>query len=387
MIAYDKNLLKNTFLVTEAKALEKARFITKEQFQNAVKALPALKSQHNILIRSGFFILGVFLYSSVSGVLALFGLVNVDLAIGLVYLFAAIGLVGSELLARQKYYGFGLDDAFILGTQFALGIAVTFSTEGNILVITGTVTIAALIMYLRYVHLPSMVVFFLALTATLAYAVFDLLAYGKAILPFAMMLFAVGMYVAGVQLLKKLTEPFYYNGILLIRNFSLVLFYLSGNYFVVRELSAAMADTYYDYSPEIPLSWFFWCFTFIIPVLYIVFALQNKNRMLLWIGFLAFCFSIFSFRNYHHVLPTEFALTLGGLFLFAFTYFSIKKIKNNATGFTFKPDRFDNSNALLNVETLIIASTFDLKPAIKAEESPMEFGDGGFSGGGSGGSF
>ena len=73
--------------------------------------------------------------------------------------------------------------------------------------------------------------------------------------------------------------------------------------------------------------------------------------------------------------------------LFVFTYFSIKKIKNNETGITFLPDRFSNSNSQLNLETLVVASKFGLKPEIKPEESPMDFGGGGFSGGGSSGEF
>jgi hypothetical protein len=108
---------------------------------------------------------------------------------------------------------------------------------------------------------------------------------------------------------------------------------------------------------------------------------------MLWIGFLALAFSIFTIRYYHHILPAEVALTLGGLVLFAFTYFSIKKIKTNETGITFLPDRFSNSNSQLNLEIVIAASQFGLKPEIKAEESPMDFGGGGFSGGGSGEEF
>ena len=109
--------------------------------------------------------------------------------------------------------------------------------------------------------------------------------------------------------------------------------------------------------------------------------------MLLWIGFLALCFSVFTYKAYHHVLPPEVALTIGGLVLFAFTYFAIKKTKYNETGITFKEDRFANPNAFANLQILLAASQFGLKPQVKIEESPMKFGDGGFSGGGSSGEF
>jgi hypothetical protein len=175
----------------------------------------------------------------------------------------------------------------------------------------------------------------------------------------------------------------------LAKGFFLIIFYLAGNYYVVRELNFSLSENYYydSVSPEIPFALLFWVFTFIVPVVYLVFSLKNKDRIMLWIGFLALCFSFFTFRMYHHVLPPEVALTIGGLAVFVFTYFAIKKTKYNETGITFKEDRFSNPNAFANLQTLVVASQFGLKPEAKVEESPMKFGDGGFSGGGSNGEF
>ena len=107
---------------------------------------------------------------------------------------------------------------------------------------------------------------------------------------------------------------------------------------------------------------------------------------MLWIGLLSLAFSIYTIRFYYSILPIETVLTIGGLFLFAFTYFAIKRIKNNTTGITFQPDRFTPANAIGNAEALI-TSQLGLNPEIKTPESPMKFGGGDFSGGGSGGSF
>jgi hypothetical protein len=46
----------------------------------------------------------------------------------LVYIFASIGFIGTEILT--KYYGYGLDDAF-LGAQLCLAIAIGISTDGT----------------------------------------------------------------------------------------------------------------------------------------------------------------------------------------------------------------------------------------------------------------
>jgi hypothetical protein len=202
-----------------------------------------------------------------------------------------------------------------------------------------------------------------------------------------MMFYGAGTYFLCERLNTNLVEPYYYNGIILIKSISLILFYLSGNYFIVREFSASLSNTYYEISPEIPFAFFFWGFTFLVPVFYFVYSLKNKDRIMLWISFLAIAFSFYSFRFYHSVLPVEIALTLGGLILFAIAFFFIRKLKVKESGITFKPDRISNTNTFLNAETLIVASTFGMKPEVKAADSPMEFGGGGFSGGGSEGSF
>jgi len=387
MIVYDKNLLDNLGLVEEAKSLQSAGFISKEQKDLIKKELPAFKRQSNILVRLGFFLLGSFLYISVCGVISLVGLSGERIFFEICcYIFAIVGFAGAEFLANQNYYEHGLDDAFILGALLNVGFAIGITTEGYEIVIAFFVAIASFFMYKRYLHLVSMLIFCISVSALLFYAMFEFGAIGKAVLPFVTMLFATGFYFFTKNLTNKLTESYHYKGLLWANTFCLILFYLSCNYLVVRELSAELLGNEVLPGQDIPFSYFFYAFTFIVPAVYLVQALRTKDRIMLWISFLAIAFSIYTIRFYHSVLPIEVALTLGGMVLFTIAYFSIRKLKNNEVGVTFKPDRINNSNAFLNAEALIVASTFGLKPEVKTE-SPMEFGGGGFSGGGSDGSF
>lgn len=387
MIAYDKKKLDNEVLIDEAETLYKGGFINKEQKKFIEKELPVLKGQSNILVRIGFFLLGSFLYSSICGMISLFGLNSEDIYLQICfYIFAAVGFAGSELLANQEYHNHGLDDAFILGAISQVGIAIAITTEGYETVIAFFVAVAALFMFLRYLHVLSMLVFCIAVTAFLFFEMFEFGDVGKAILPFVAMVFAGAFYFITKKIIKNLTKSYYYNGLLLANSFCLVLFYFSCNYLVVRELSGELLGTEVKPGTDIPFAFFFYGFTVIVPIIYLVFALKTKDRIMLWLSFLAIAFSIFTIRFYYSVLPAEVALTLGGLALFAIAYFSIKKLKEKESGLTFKPDRINHSDNLLNAEALVVASTFGMKPEIKTV-SPMEFGDGGFSGGGSGGSF
>lgn len=387
MIVYDKQFLDDLTLLTEANSLKKAGFISKEQRDLIKKELPDFKVNSNILVRLGFFLLGAFLYLSICGVLGLFALSDSDFFIKIYcYLAAIVGFVGAEFLANQKYYGHGLDDAFCLGAILNIGIAIAITTEGYELIIAVFVAIASFAVYRRYLHLLSLLVFCLASSAVLFYGLFEFGPVGKTILPFAAMLVSAAFYFFTKKIISNLKESYYYNGLLLANSFCLVLLYLSCNYLVVRELSVMLLGNEILPGKDIPFAIFFYAFTFVVPVVYLVQALKTKDRIMLWISFLAIGFSIYTVRFYYSVLPIEVALTLGGLVLFAIAYFSIRNLKNNESGLTFKPDRINTSNAFLNAEALIVASTVGLKPEVKSE-SPMDFGGGGFSGGGSEGTF
>ncbi|MBJ2124665.1 hypothetical protein [Flavobacterium sp. IB48] len=388
MIAYDKRKIDNGALIDQADTLYKGGFISKDQKKFIEKELPDLKSQSNILVRIGFFLLGCFLYLSICGVITLVGLSSERVFFEICcYIFAVIGFVGIELLAKQDYHNHGLDDAFILGALLNVGAAIAITTEGYEIIIALFVSAASLFMFLRYLHVLSMLVFCVAVSAFLFFGMFEFGDIGKAILPFVVMIFAGIFYFITKKIIDRLAESHYYNGLLLANSFCLVLFYLSCNYLVVRELSAELLGEEVKPGTDIPFAFFFYAFTFVVPVFYLVKALKTKDRIMLWISFLAIAFSIYTIRFYHSVLPVEVALTLGGLVLFAIAYFSIKKLKEKESGLTFKPDRINHSDTLLNAEALVVASTFGIKPEVKPQASPMEFGDGGFSGGGSGGSF
>jgi uncharacterized membrane-anchored protein len=395
MIAYDKTLLDNVYIDEEANRLNESDFISNEQYKSIDNELPRLKSQNNIFIRIGFFILGCMLYSSICGFISLWGLgIMDDGYLFFIYLFAVIGFGAKEYMSKNlNYFGFGLDDAFILGAIATLLTAVGLTFEQNYntnyLTVIIVMAIVSSVAYLRYLNLSLALLACFGITASLAYITFEYLAIGKSILPFVMLLFSGGSYFISKKKLQNLASPYYANGLKLAKAFCLILFYLAGNYYVVRELNFSLSEAYFynGVSPEIPFSIFFWTFTISIPIIYLIFSLKNKDRMMLWIGFLALCFALFTIRTYHHVLPPEVALTIGGLVVFAFTYFTIKKTKHKETGITFKADRFTNPSAFANLQTLVVASQFGLKPEAKVEKSPMEFGGGGFSGGGSGGEF
>ena len=385
MIAFNKELIENTFLLDKSKNLKKAGFITREQLTFIKNELPILKSQDTILIRIGFFILGCLLFFSVSGVIVLFtsSMVGSHYEV-LLFFYSFIGIIGSEFLSKEKFHNYGLDDAFILGFQgcFCVGMGVAFDSP---LVAFITMAIIGLVACGRYINTISILFCLVGITATICYAVIELKVVEKLYLPFILFAMSMGMYLIFTKLKKNTALYFYFNAIQSLQGFSLLLGYFSMNYLVVRQLSEKLMGFKVTNEKDIHFAFLFYLFTFLIPILYIIFSLFKKNRIMLIIGFLTFAFSIYTIQYYYSILPIELALIYGGITLFAIMYFAIQKIKNKEEGITFKPDRGTNVDVITNVEALITATQVDSKPI--ENQSKMPFGGGGFSGGGSEGSF
>lgn len=388
MKAYDENKLTNIVLLEETDTFLNADFITQEQADCIKNNLPVFKSQNNLLIRFGFFILGCLLYSSICGVITMIGAQFGEFYFSFcLYVFAIIGWVGAEFLAQQNFKSYGIDDAFILGTILNLGFAIGNNLQQSELIIAFAIAITAFLLYKRFLHLLSLLILCFAITATFFYALLEIGSIGKTILPFVTLLVSGLSYFFTKRKLNQLQQLYYYKGLVLANSFCLLLVYLSCNYFVVRELSEVLLGKHLQANQEIPFAILFYIHTIIIPFIYIYLALKNKDKMLLWIGAFCFFLAIITIRYYHSLLPYEIELTFGGILLFAFAFFSIKKLKNNSSGITFQEDKLTQKKDLINAEALVAVATFGIKPETKIEESPLKFGGGDYSGGGATGSF
>lgn len=386
MIAFDRELLENTFLVAEAKVLKDNNFIGLAQFKSIVDKLPALKSQNNVLVRLGFFLLGCILFSSIMGTISIFSMPILDSNYEvMIFFYAVVGFVGCEFLVKKDYFGFGLDDAFILSAQISLFVAIGITSE-SFLAVFIAMAIVGFFCCLRYINTIAALICFVGVSGIVGNLIIEYKVIDMAFLPFVMFFLAIGIYWLCDKLNNSPESYYYKNSIQITRISSLILGYASVNYLVVRQLSEELMDLTVVGNNDIPFAFLFYGLTFVIPLFFIAFSLLKKDRVMLIIGFLTLGFSFYTIRYYYSLMPVEIALILGGTILFGLTYFFIKKLENKENGLTFKPDRNADTDTLLNAQALIINSQLDLKPAAPIDQK-MPFGGGGFSGGGSGSSF
>lgn len=388
MTAFDPELLKNTFLVKEAEALEKAGFIHSSQVELIEKQLPAYQGHSNVLARIGLFILACLLYSSVVALIALVASPRDDNYTALFFIYTGVGFGGLEILIRRmKYYAHGTDDAFLFGAQIALLCFV-----GSLLTDHDTwwpLFFSAILIgsfcCIRYIDQFSALLACAGVTALTINLLLEAGTTGNLLLPFVLLILAVGMFFL-YSYLKTNTnnEGFYDKSLKLIYAYSLLLFYLSTNYFVVREANEILMNVSLAPGENIPLAFLFYGFTLVTPPAYIYFALKKRDRLLLWIGVVCLAATIATVRYYHALIPLEMALVGAGVLLFVTAYLSMKKLKGKTEGATFEKDKFSSSNPLLNAEALVLISNFSVKPVEVTGHDGAEFGGGEFGGAGSG---
>ena len=204
---------------------------------------------------------------------------------------------------------------------------------------------------------------------------------GKLLLPFGIMA-ATGGLLLVLRRLPARADYFYYRSAgLWLRGLGLVVFYLAGNYLIVREGNAELLGGGGP-SGQIPLAPLFYALTAGIPVLYILLGLRRYDRLLLTMGLLALAFSIYTLRYYRSLLPPAVAATIGGILLLAGTLAALRYLRTPRHGLTAQAD--DEASPPFNLEALVVAQTAH---APATPQGGFEFGGGQSGGGGAEGRF
>ena len=387
MFASNFTNIQNHFLLEELEKLEAQDFVSEEQFNKIKKKTISTKTNSNILIRIAFFMLGNFLISSILGFCALFLTMLVSQnAIGFCFFLAFVVCVAAtEFFYKNNYFAYGFDDSIILSITLFFCVSIGFFTE-NVSAVLFVLVLISTLCSVRYVHVPSTFFGLFGLIGLVGYLVTEEKILPSYLLPVLMFLLAIGLYFLQHQLSKKTQNFIYTNSFITIKIFSLVLGYAALNYYVVRELSAVLLGMNLLPNEEIPLAPLFYFATFALPIFYIFYGLKSKDRIFFWIGLLSLALGFATIRYYYAILPIEVALLLGGSLLFAVVYFSIRKTRKNTVGITFNEDKNLNPMAFDVIKTILVNANVHTT-ITTTTESPMEFGGGGFSGGGADGSF
>ena len=336
----------------------------------------------NVFMRIGGFIFSIILMMAVFGILTLFMGGNIDKALPILAVFVGVVTFAFlEFIIKSKHYKSGIDEALLYGGACLLmgGMTELLGLNPSELPFYCLFLPLLIIAAMRYVDtLMSTVVYIFALIIVVL-TTFKFPSIAPLMLPFVVMLFSAIIYLTTIKMQQNNALIYWHNNLNTLELLSLITFYASGNYFILQK-----ANEIYFNSPIVAMPYVFWAFTFVMPLLYILKGLKDKNRLLLSVGLLAIAAGVATFRYYFHVVPMEIAAIIGGIILLSIAYFSIKYLRDNKTSFTY--DEEDGEKPFYqHAESLIIAQTFGNQQPQEPEKPLFNGGD--FGGGGGGATF
>ena len=288
------------------------------------------------------------------------------------------------LINSKKYYNAGVDNLLMLFSGFYIVSAFVVNTYSNQNIVISAVAFAVcLLLSARFADGFMAVLSYIALFLFVFFLYIQSGSFAKATAPFVMMIVSAAMHVFTKKLSanKKLVHYRYCCEYVML--LTLITFYASANYFVVKELSNKMFNLPSAMNNAVPLGWLFWILTFVIPLAYVVYGILRRDILFIRTGLVLIAIAVFTFRYYYSVLPVETAMLAGGALLVLISYWLIKYLTMPKHGFSFdKKETADKER--INLKALIIAQAAGTKTNTN---KGVEFGGGSFGGGGAGGKY
>lgn len=385
MIAYDTQGLDALETLKTAQDLHRSGQLTDTQWQ-AIQAQNVPKFYTpNLFIRIGLGIFTLILLISSIGMGWLVAETNSQEGISIMsFVFGLLTIAVLEKWAIQsaRHLRSGVDDMML---YYGVGLMVTsilmlLPYETPTVVYPAVMLPFMLVGSVRYLDRLFALGTFLCVLAIIFLIVKEIPGMALYLLPLSGMAFGVAVYFFSQSGQQRASWRFWRGQLYVLEMLALVLFYASGNYWVVREAGVALFDL-----GEMPIPYFFWAFTFVVPMVYIGMGLRKKNRILLDIGLACVAAAGFSFRHYYSVMPLAWAGVFCGAFLFALSYFTTRYLAKHKGPYTHESD--GDTTMLQEIEEQLIEQTIATQNPPESGKKPDGFGGGQFGGGGASGDF
>ncbi len=389
---YTESYIENLYIQKAANKWLEEKSITPSEYALIFQKYPTPYQEHHFIYRSGLFLLTLFVISSSIGFMnLLLGFIE-GIATIIIQSLLWCGLIYFILRHFCKtlyHYHSGLTAALSYSSLAAGYVALYFFLDSySEMSILKCLILATPLLLFGAIHFFDKLLFvfaFAALTAILFLSLLKIEFWGQALMPFVLMAFSAGSYRILLRILAEKKWQLYHSSFQVLSILCLLLFYLAGNYYVVRELSNMLNPGLTAVSPEISLSWFFKGITLLIPLLYIYHGLKSKNRNFFQLGAVLLALGILSLKYYYSLLPLEFALTLAGFLCLGFCFWLIRFLKTPRGGVSLSQEDVKNKRGWQQISAIFIAQ--QLPTTIAAEPEHFTFKGGDFGGGGAGGDF
>lgn len=384
MIAYNSTGLDALRTRDEARKWHNKGLLTDEQWKIVQERYLAPFYTPNVFVRIGLAFFCQILLLAAMGLFALFLDVGSDGGFATLCVFFGVMLLfvlEAWSIGSARHFGSGVDDMLLYYglSVILIGLCnqLPYYTHSIVYYCIAWPFLAAAA--IRYLDRLLAAATFVCTLIILLLAVNEIPRLALYLLPFTGMLFAAGAYFFAQKGQLRYEWRYWHRQLAIVEMLALVTFYISGNYWIVQQAGAELFQL-----EQVPMADFFWLFTFIVPLAYILIGLYKKDRLLMDIGLGCIAAAVFTFRYYFHVLPLEWAAVIGGAVLFSTAYFSIRYLRRNQGAYTYDAD--GDTTLLQEIEEQLIEQTIaSQNPPTSGDKN--SFGGGEFGGGGAGGEF
>jgi hypothetical protein len=392
--AYKPEWAFSTALRQRAARWQRQQLISPEQLASIEATYPLDYYQPVWPLRVGLFLFAVLGLSMAGGFSFL---ITGNSPLAATFLHCIVCFVVLELLIKERrFYHSGADNALLYtGLSTAVGLIAYVSSTylwpnhldqqfTPVYAIPPLLLVLALLLAATVRYADALVMAVATGVALLVAAIISIhIPFGLELLPFLMMGAAGALLLMQRRWVRHLAgthlADYYANCLLMLKVVSLAVFYLAGNYLVVREGNAELHNL--SASEQVPFAPVFYALTAGIPLVYIIMGLRRADRPMLLLGLLALAFSIFTLRHYRSLMPPEIAAVGAGLLLTVLAGALLRTLRPARFGLTSEPD---DEPRHFNLENLIQAQTAH---APNAPVGGFEFGGGQSGGGGATGQF
>ena len=384
MQAYKSSSLYNKYVRQKASEAFHSKSISAASYEKIVQAhsFDLYTPNYFIRIALGLLTIVAVLFSTLL-IWLISGESGDNATVALLMLTAVICYTALELFVRSKqYYNAGIDNVLMCSVVVYILSAFLINDYANSYIITsGFMLIICLWLCIRFTDAFMAMLSCCSLLLLVFFICMKMGDVGKTIIPFILMITSALVYFITKELLNKQQSSFYDFCFTSVLFLTLITFYASGNYFIVKELSDKIFPD--STGNSIPLGSFFWIFTITIPPAYLFWGILKKDVLFIRTSMGLIAATIFTIRYYYTFFPAEIEMLMIGILVIAISYVLIKYLRTPKHGFSFEKDAY-NKNDLRNAEALIIAQAFGKKTS---ESKGFEFGGGSSGGGGATGNY
>ncbi len=352
--------------------------------------MPAIQERFQNNIYSPSLIMSIFLFGvTVLGIQTVLGpialIIDIDseqswrlvlLVVGI----ASLYITETKFIKKDHHFRSGVIEAgYYVGSAFIyLGILGFDIDYFLIYLVVAFVFLTGI--SIRYVD-------FIALIAAVICSVlilFNLFDSVLAYVPFIIMLFFTGLFLVSNWIQRKGSHMIWEDHFVIFDSMALLLVYLGGNYFIVRELSLELMSLNLSAGEDIPLAFLFYVLTAILPIGYLTWGVIKRSVLFLRVGLFIVALTVLTLEYYHPPTYPEISIAIigGVMILLALVIMKyLKKIRNGYTREQIIAEKWENSDLVALVASQTLGGH-------QIEATPDKMGKGGeFGGGGASGEY